>query len=539
MREVEFRKWLGRRRWRGEPLKQGMIEGRLRRVGRVPRALQALGFTERDLDALHAAGRWTELMARFKAIVDDWRSNEAGARAVTPHAPDPSRQLSNAYYALRQYGFFADGRDPDYGAEGEAADGIEIDQEALGLLKARFLQAFPSFEDGGGFAGAGRYHEQEDDYKRSIVAEVHDLMSDVPRGDGSDYPGLGGMLLSIVLDRDINLVGDYRRKRHLKAVRARSEGKLESAVARLALSLADPTEAAAQFVAETWDIVLEGSEHSKPYGDIRTLATLFQALPRPQEAISVATRRFEHLGYALLGRRLFADDVLKAAEYREVLDLAAELFSTMEDWGWAPRDLWDVQGFIWVTCEDKLEVHAGSDADRIRRYAMDTYILPARQRGDGKAVVRCGDVHNALGLSAAHANVCQALRGRKFQEMAGVAVPSFTGPDNSSTTTFTYVLTETSAAQDALGDGPYWFVGAAFGRTEDQFARFIRDGIWEIDEPSPRHREQVLSMQPGQRRTKPSWTHASLTRSTSSSMGHQAPGRPGRQWPKACGCALG
>jgi hypothetical protein len=51
----------------------------------------------------------------------------------------------------------------------------------------------------------------------------------------------------------------------------------------------------------------------------------------------------------------------------------------------------------------------------------------------------------------------------------------------------------------AGADGPYWFVGASFGRTSDQFDRFIRDGIWEIDEPGPRQREQVLSMQPGQR----------------------------------------
>lgn len=57
---------------------------------------------------------------------------------------------------------------------------------------------------------------------------------------------------------------------------------------------------------------------------------------------------------------------------------------------------------------------------------------------------------------------------------------------------------ETMEPVDAA-DGPYWFVGASFGRTSDQFDRFIRDGIWEIDEPGPRQREQVLSMRPGQR----------------------------------------
>ncbi|MBY0343504.1 MAG: AAA family ATPase [Sphingomonadales bacterium] len=50
----------------------------------------------------------------------------------------------------------------------------------------------------------------------------------------------------------------------------------------------------------------------------------------------------------------------------------------------------------------------------------------------------------------------------------------------------------------SLDDGPYWFLGAAFGRTEDQLERFLAEGIWEISEPSDRHRAQVLSMQPGQ-----------------------------------------
>lgn len=52
---------------------------------------------------------------------------------------------------------------------------------------------------------------------------------------------------------------------------------------------------------------------------------------------------------------------------------------------------------------------------------------------------------------------------------------------------------------EVLADGPYWFVGASFGRTNDQSDRFLAQGIWEIDSPSDRHRDQVLRMQPGDR----------------------------------------
>ncbi len=47
---------------------------------------------------------------------------------------------------------------------------------------------------------------------------------------------------------------------------------------------------------------------------------------------------------------------------------------------------------------------------------------------------------------------------------------------------------------------PYWFVGAAFGGTNDQTERFLRDGIWEafVDGDSP-YEEVVKSMRPSDR----------------------------------------
>ena len=45
----------------------------------------------------------------------------------------------------------------------------------------------------------------------------------------------------------------------------------------------------------------------------------------------------------------------------------------------------------------------------------------------------------------------------------------------------------------------YWFVGASFGRTEDQVERFLAEGIWEIREPKENEREAVNSMNVGDR----------------------------------------
>lgn len=138
-----------------------------------------------------------------------------------------------------------------------------------------------------------------------------------------------------------------------------------------------------------------------------------------------------------------------------------------------------------------------SDADRVRQLALSDFIEPARASGRSTVTIVARDIHDRLGLSAAHANVCQALAGRKFQELAGVGAPRMGGPMASSTTTFTYDLS--SSAMPALSDRSYWFVGSSFGRTNDQTDRFIREGIWEIHNPSDAESDQVLSMEVGQR----------------------------------------
>ena len=68
------------------------------------------------------------------------------------------------------------------------------------------------------------------------------------------------------------------------------------------------------------------------------------------------------------------------------------------------------------------------------------------------------------------------------EEAPSVAVPSVEMPE-----------------AEPIQDGPYWFVGASYGRRDDQVDRFLAEGIWDIDSPSERNREQVLRMQPGQR----------------------------------------
>jgi 5-methylcytosine-specific restriction protein B len=93
--------------------------------------------------------------------------------------------------------------------------------------------------------------------------------------------------------------------------------------------------------------------------------------------------------------------------------------------------------------EDAAEV--GSDADDIRAAALKLYVDPARLKGEAEVSIRAGDLHDALGLDQAHANVCQALGGAKFQQLAKVPPPRVEGPGQSTTTTYHFGLRAGSA----------------------------------------------------------------------------------------------
>lgn len=120
MREAEFRAWLGERRWKGEPLQKKAKDNRVRRSGRAERGLQGLGFAETTLEAVFAEGQWDTFLARLNELKAPG-ADPVAVKSVVPQAAEPSGQLTNMIAALKQYGYFLEGRDPNYGAvQGDA-----------------------------------------------------------------------------------------------------------------------------------------------------------------------------------------------------------------------------------------------------------------------------------------------------------------------------------------------------------------------------------------------------------------------------------
>ena len=91
-----------------------------------------------------------------------------------------------------------------------------------------------------------------------------------------------------------------------------------------------------------------------------------------------------------------------------------------------------------------------SHADRIRQYVLQNHIEPAREEGRGEVEVLVREVNSALDLNSAWPNICQAVAGKKFQELAQVPPPERIGAEQSSATIFRFDLRDLRTNISAL-----------------------------------------------------------------------------------------
>lgn len=81
-----------------------------------------------------------------------------------------------------------------------------------------------------------------------------------------------------------------------------------------------------------------------------------------------------------------------------------------------------------------------TQADHIRRFVLEQYILPARAKGLSEVTVRAGGIHRDMGLSNKLPAVCTAIDGSKFCNLAAVEIVRREGPALGSNVFITYGL---------------------------------------------------------------------------------------------------
>jgi uncharacterized protein DUF6884 len=81
-----------------------------------------------------------------------------------------------------------------------------------------------------------------------------------------------------------------------------------------------------------------------------------------------------------------------------------------------------------------------TQAERIRQFAVDHYVAPAKAEGRRIITIRAGDIHCDMKLANAMPAVCSAIGSNKFEQIAHLTSINRTGPANGANVYFQFSL---------------------------------------------------------------------------------------------------
>lgn len=259
--------------------------------------------------------------------------------------------------------------------------GDGLNRSALEALKVAFLSRYPDFMPAGFQAMSGSYYDEERGYKDALLERAQAALATQP---SLSDEALGGRFLDLLTSKESGLLG-WRTDARIKNLRAAHAGVLERAAGKLIRSENELPEGMEEFVQATWPALSQGQEKSLPYSESRNIGSMIAAFARPNEAYGINTDPVTKTAKAVMGRPIFGYNPMTAEEYRAALRLTRAIHDIMRDeWHWQPRDLWDVQGFIWAANRNDGTNASESEQSKGARQVTPTNLILYGPPGTGK-----------------------------------------------------------------------------------------------------------------------------------------------------------
>jgi MoxR-like ATPase len=501
MRTEDFRAWLKARRGPdGQPLTT--VNNRIAAVKRFERHMTDIGLPWGDLDAAFDADGMAGVTEKLKALGKGAQQGQPVSPLLVGDTTIPLQRINSMAASVRNYRQFRE-------SEQTGRSGAWPELEAL---RERFLERAPDFESFG--QTDGTYYEMERAYKDTLIldARAAAIVSKAPDSVA------GHAVYDVLSPKD----GPPLRWETINKIETEHPDLLEDfevALGQLARSSEPIGDALMRAMRELEQLRSRGATVLAK-GEVLSISFGVAAAVRPQESAFFKIRKAQALLSALAEPALFKSERIERTDVDAWLDLLHRLFRHMDEvWKWQPRDLLDVQGFAWAALDKRWGIEVTDEELEITPEAIEQAMAECDRLGMDEflRVRRFGYPRDYWVLGE---------NGRRYpaKAIAGVAYGYMPGEEARTGKTINggyghagsacnlleaagYEIIEGEAPQ-AEGDGPtpaqladanYWFVGAAYGRTEDQTGRFLREGIWHVDSPTDKQREQVRAMRPGER----------------------------------------
>jgi hypothetical protein len=242
---------------------------------------------------------------------------------------------------------------------------LKLDPAGLEQLRERFLARTPDFGD---FRVTGdSYRENERAYKDEFALLCREQLlpelfpEPMTQSAADAVAALTHGLLTRrlqTINQPQNFVG-WRSVASLREMNAEERMVFSRSFGGLLFDDGESPERLERFVRAVWP-VMRRTMGGNPYAHTRIFPTLFLMAQDPARDIAVRTTLFDDATRILLGTRLLRDAPFDAQQYRATLAFSRAVLQQLEDWAWRPRDLIDVQTFLWVSVSENY----GADPDQ-------------------------------------------------------------------------------------------------------------------------------------------------------------------------------
>lgn len=224
---------------------------------------------------------------------------------------------------------------------------MALNLQRLAQYKQSFLEHFP----GGQSFDVPAYLERERNYKLELVEAFRNTCAHRLASAPTDEQGSLALAESLLDLFTRPLQSNGRKPQNLVGWQYWSFGRLLGAAGKIAfaravcalLDEAAPLGTRVRAFQEELACLTKSVGEKCGPGMKRSVASFFLFLFNPTKYVFVKTRVFESAIEELLGAHRLADD-----EYEQAVAFAVEVKKALEADGWSPRDLIDVQSFLWV-----------------------------------------------------------------------------------------------------------------------------------------------------------------------------------------------
>ncbi|MBB5708431.1 AAA family ATPase [Sphingopyxis panaciterrulae] len=338
MDEKAFQDYLN---WKGATSKDAQAT-RMSAIRKIESSIEALGFQFADLDEAFAADGFEGLRARIRALRSDALTGGGDYRILMPESDNPKKRLANWSNWLGDYGRALTWRVGENGAD-RFHDGME-------KLRRTFIDKMPDFER---FSDEeGPLYEQEIAYKREARGGF--LIASAAPGEPAEQRGRN-VYKSLLLSTRQGLPLGWRTQGAVAQASADLQRRFYETIARLSEIQGDELAELEGCARELEALRDQGIETLKR-GEILNIAISVFGTRNIHDACWFKARIFDRLGKLLLGRRLFVSPRFELKDFEEYHDLVGRMREALDDWGWSPESLMDVQSFIWVAMSEEDEM---------------------------------------------------------------------------------------------------------------------------------------------------------------------------------------